>query len=167
MTFDLTIAPPQPESNLLSNASFESGVGSQPEGWLTGAWVGPSMEGFVWSTSALTGAKSAEIDASYGNDKWWAQVTTTLVAGQSYELCGWLKGDGIVGGSIGANVSLLNSSVRSEGRSGTFDWTQTCVTWTAGGPTAAPACRLGFTGSAVAGKLWCDDMSLVNVRRAF
>jgi hypothetical protein len=168
ISFDITIAGPQPSSNLLANGSFETGQAGVPQGWLPDAWV--AMPGaFRWPAPiALTGASSAQLDVPTDNDARWVQPVTTLVSGQSYLLCGWLKGEQIAGsGTVGANVSLMGGFVRSEGLLGTFDWTQRCVSFTADTPRVDVACRIGFYGSTNSGKLWCDDFTLEHVRRPF
>jgi hypothetical protein len=166
--FDITIAGPQPSSNLLANGSFESGQAGVPQAWQPDAWV--AMPGaFKWPAPvALTGGSSAQLEVPTENDARWVQPLTTLVAGQSYMLCGWLKGEQIAGsGAVGANVSLMGGFVRSEGLLGTFDWTQRCVTFTADSPRVEVACRLGFYSSTNSGRLWCDDFTLEPVRRPF
>jgi hypothetical protein len=61
----------------------------------------------------------------------------------------------------------MGGFVRSEGLQGTFDWTQRCVSFIAETPRVDVACRLGFYGSTISGKAWCDDFTLEHVRRAF
>ena len=70
-------------------------------------------------------------------------------------------------GSVGANVSVVGGFVASLGKTGTFDWTEFCVTFKPEEANLRVACRLGFFGSTVTGKLWCDDMTLVQLRSAF
>jgi hypothetical protein len=168
LAFDVTFSGPQPSSNLLANGSFETGRNGLPDGWTTGAWVA-MPDAFVWpSPEALTGASSAHLNASSDNDIRWNQVVSTLVPGENYLLCGWLKGEGIGGsGAVGANVSLLGGFVRSQGLLGTFDWTQNCVGFVADTPRVEVACRLGFYASTNSGNMWCDDVTLEHVRRAF
>ena len=169
ISFDLVFgAGFQPGANLLVNSSFESGTGVL-DAWRPTAYV--SMPGaFVWPSSvARTGQASAHVNTSSVNDASWIQTVNTLAQGQTYELCGWLKGENIAGvnANVGANVSLLGGFVRSGGLLGTFDWTQQCVIFTAETTRADVACRLGFYGSVVSGKLWCDDMSLVRLFKPF
>jgi hypothetical protein len=166
--FDITIAGPQPSSNLLANGSFEAGQAGVPQSWSPDAWV--AMPGaFRWPAPiALTGVSSAQLDVPTDNDVRWVQPVTTLVTGQTYMLCGWLKGEQIAGsGNVGANVSVMGGFVQSEGLLGTFDWTQRCVSFTAETPRVDVACRVGFYGSTNSGQLWCDDFTLEHLRRAF
>ena len=61
----------------------------------------------------------------------------------------------------------MGGFVASESYSGTFDWTRTCVIFQAETSAVTAACRLGFYGSTVTGRLWCDDMSLAPLNGAF
>ncbi len=169
LAFDITIAGPPPASNLLANGSFEVGQAGLPDRWIPDAYVA-MPDAFDWPNSvALTGATSAHLNVPTDNDVRWTQAVTTLVSQQAYLLCGWLKGEQIGGshGDVGANVSLLGGFVRSEGLLGTFDWTQRCVSFTAETPRVEVSCRLGFYGSTISGKVWCDDFTLEHVRKVF
>jgi hypothetical protein len=167
VAFDIVIlpqTPPSPASNLLLNASFETGQFGTPEAWSPGWWV-PQNARFVWpESSAVSGSSSASLESLVSNDiRWWQSAPT--IPGERYQLCGFLKGEAVGGqGSVGANVSLIGGFVRSEGLSGTFDWTKACVEFTAEAPRVEVACRLGFYGSIVRGKVWCDDFTLEHVR---
>jgi hypothetical protein len=158
-----------PEANLLANPSFENGTGSSPDGWRTDAWDATATFGWERKKPA-DGRRSVSITASAPNDARWVQTVPDLAPGQSYALCGWLRGRNIVtaaDATVGANVSVMGGFVRSESRSGTFNWAQSCVVFEPGETTLDVACRLGFYGSTVTGQLWCDAMSLMPVRRAF
>jgi M6 family metalloprotease-like protein len=165
IAFDITMAPHQ-SPGLLANASFEYGDTS-PDSWATGGY--DSEPGaFVWSGSiAFTGSRSVQITSSIGTDRFWSQDVSALITGRKYLLCGWLRGEGISSnGGGGATISLMWSSIRTEIRDGTFDWTPGCVTFTASASSATVACQLG-SASFAAGTLWCDDLSLRGVRSAF
>ena len=169
LAFDIIISDASaPAENLLSNPSFETGQAGRPDAWGTGAWA--STGTFVWpGGAAVHGDRSARLETSSPDDMWWGQTVNGLVPGQSYLLCGWMKGEAIQGtnGAIGGNVSLLGSFERSEGLWGTFDWTNSCMKFVAENPTVGVACRLGFYGSTVTGRLWCDGLVLERMRRAF
>jgi hypothetical protein len=167
ISFDIIMSGMQPSPNLLVNASFESGAGL-PDGWARDSYIW-APTAFVWpSPVARTGQTSAHLNASFDNDARWIQTVSTLVPGQPYQLCGWLKGENIAGsGTTGANVSLMGGFVGSVSLQGTFDWTESCVIFTAQASRADVACRLGFYGSTVSGRLWCDDLTLVRIRKAF
>jgi hypothetical protein len=98
---------------------------------------------------------------------WWSQTVTTLVPGETYMLCGSLRGENIGPGAAGANVTVLGRWVASSSLYGTFDWTRSCVSFVADAATAEIACRLGFWGGTVSGRLWCDDVTLERLRRPF
>ncbi len=167
ISFDLVIAAgAQPGENMLVNSSFENGAGVL-EAWRPTSWVW-MPDAFIWpSPVARSGERSAHVNASSVNDASWIQTVNTLVPGQSYELCGWVKGENIAGADVGANVSLLGGFVRSASLLGTFDWTKQCVIFVAEATRVDVACRLGFYGSVVSGKLWCDDLSLVRLVKPF
>ena len=168
VAFDVVILPqsaPSPASNLLQNGSFESGASGMPAAWTAG-WFVPQDAGFVWpESSAVDGSSSASLESANGNDIRWSQPVATT-PGERYLLCGSLKGDSVAGvqGGVGANVSLIETFIRSESLSGTFDWTKACVGFTADTARVEVACRLGFYGSTAAGKVWCDDLRLEHIR---
>jgi len=169
LAFDIIVSGQQSSSNLLVNGSFETGQAGRPDWWVPDSYVAMPAA-FGWPNPiALSGASSAALNVPTDNDTRWIQTVTTLVPGQPYLLCGWLKGEQIGGthGDVGANVSLMGGFVRSEGLLGTFDWTQSCVGFTAETPQVDVACRLGFYGSTISGKVWCDDFTLERVRKAF
>ena len=68
---------------------------------------------------------------------------------------------------MGANVSVVGGFVKSEDFKGTFDWTRACVSFTPTEPRVEVACRLGFYGSTISGKVWCDDFTLTRMGSAF
>jgi hypothetical protein len=168
LTFDIVILPqsaPVPDTNLLLNGSFETGLSGTPDGWTRG-WYSTQDATFVWpEPEALEGVSSASLQSVSGNDIRWRQFVTTT-PGTRYELCGFLKGESVAGvqGPVGANVSLLGGWIRSEALSGTFDWTKACVSFTADASLVEVACRLGFYTSVAAGKVWCDDFTLERIR---
>jgi len=168
LAFDVVILPqsaPSPAQNLLLNGSFESGGSGMPQAWSPG-WYVPQDAGFVWpESSAVDGASSVSLESVHGNDIRWSQLVATT-PGEHYQLCGSLKGISVAGvqGGVGANVSLIGPFIRSEGLSGTFDWTKACVDFTAEATQVEVACRLGFYGSTAAGKVWCDDFKLEHIR---
>ncbi len=170
LLFDIVVAPVAPPTNLLTNPSFELGGPDVPIGWSTGSYVSNDAS-FVWpSAVASTGIVGAALQSVSGNDLWWTQ-TVAITQGEHYRLCGALKGETAHGvqGDVGANVSVLGGFIRSEEISGSFDWTTRCVDFVADAVQADVACRLGFYGSTARGKLWCDDLTLeqIRIRSAF
>jgi hypothetical protein len=175
MAFEVKVLPSLPASlaslllrNRLENPSFESGA-VLPTAWTPEEFAGPSL--FRWEEgTAYRGQRSVSITSPTPNDARWIQTFSDLTPGRAYQFCGRLRGQGISGGVdalIGANVSVLGGFELSRTFSGTFDWTPACVVHEAQLHTANYACRLGFYGSLVTGKLWCDAMSLVPLRSAF
>jgi hypothetical protein len=167
LAFDIEIAPKSAPANLLANPSFERGSGALADNWSTQAYQ-PSAAFNLDKAIVRTGKRSASISASAPNDAWWEQAVSGLTTGKSYALCGWLRGKNILPkAAVGANVSVVGGFVASLGKTGTFDWTESCVTFKPEEANLRVACRLGFFGSTVTGKLWCDDMTLVQLRSAF
>jgi hypothetical protein len=81
-----------------------------------------------------------------------------------------VRGENIVttpDAQTGANISILGGFVGSGSLSGTFDWTQACVRFAAEADTVQAACRLGFYGSTLTGKAWCDNLTLRPLESAF
>lgn len=168
VAFDVEVFPNTASASLLVNGSFETGGSTGPVGWSAGAHRAAPQAGVWPSTTAADGGASAHLVAASANDMWWTQPAS-VQAGQTYQLCGLLKGEAVAGaeGDVGANLSVLGGFVRTEGLWGTFDWTRRCVSFTAETPRAEVACRLGFYGGTVTGKLWCDAMTLEPLGSAF
>ncbi len=167
--FNIQVSPRVKAPNLLSNGSFEQGTQTTVDAWQTNAWAPTSTFG-IDQRRASDGHRSVTIYSPSPNDAEWVQTVSSLVPGQSYQLCGWVKGENIVtgaGAGVGANISLFGGFVSSDSLSGTFDWTRSCLTFNAESTTATVACRIGFFGSTVTGKLWCDDLTLTPLRSAF
>ena len=125
LTFDIKVAPRNSTPNILANPSFESGSGGVPSSWKSSAFQATAVFG-VDTGIAKSGTRSASISAPTPNDASWYQAVSGLAPGQSYELCGWLRGKDVTttaDAGVGANVSVIGGFVRSEARSGTFDWT--------------------------------------------
>ncbi|MDO9215723.1 MAG: hypothetical protein Q7U14_00540 [Lacisediminimonas sp.] len=167
--FNVQVAPQVKPGNLLRNASFEQGQNALPDAWTTSAWAQTAV--FSWDARvARQGQRSVRIASPSPNDASWTQTATGLVPGQAYQFCGWVRGENIATGpdaQVGANVSVIGGFVQSESLSGTFDWTQACVVFRPDTTSATLACRMGFYGSTVTGKLWCDDMTLEPLKSAF
>lgn len=164
-----TAETPSPINNLLLNPSFETAQAGDPQAWAREAWQ-PTSD-LAWdATVSRTGQSSASITSTSPNDSRWLQTVTNLIPGQAYQFCGWVRGENISTGAdapVGANLSLMGQDGRSEDLTGTFDWKQLCVTFRAQQSSATLACRMGFYGSTVTGKMWCDDMTVERLRSAF
>jgi len=169
LAFDIEILPEEPGANLLQNSSFEEGADNLPAAWMPDAYLPTTV--FTWETQiAQQGSRSASISSDSPNDARWIQTVSGLTPGQTYELCGWVRGENIVttpDAQTGANISILGGFVGSGSLSGTFDWTQACVRFAAEADTVQAACRLGFYGSTLTGKAWCDNLTLRPLESAF
>ncbi|HCF60175.1 MAG TPA: hypothetical protein DFS52_19535 [Myxococcales bacterium] len=160
-----------PADNLLANGSFEDGAGPLPDGWQTGAWL-DEPDTFAWDTAIRhEGARSARIsNLGAPNDAHFSQQVGGLTPGAPYLLCGWLRGEAIVGyedASAGANLCLMGGWTRSPGPFGTFDWQEQCAAFSADSNEVTVGCRLGFYSSTATGTAWCDALTLTPLQSAF
>lgn len=159
-----------PGPDLLANGSFESGSGLLPDGWATES-AEQHDERFDWVSDVKhDGSKAVRLSMAQPNDTRFIQTVDGLVVGTGYLLCGWLRGQDVVGDanqSIGANVSRIGTWDHSAGLWGSFDWTQQCAAFKADATSATVGCRLGFYYSVVTGTSWCDGLSLVALESAF
>ncbi|MFI3187841.1 MAG: hypothetical protein QX198_17835 [Methylococcaceae bacterium] len=170
LVFDIALSPLDiTQNNLLANPSFEQGGNLTPAFWQRDAFE--LSAALVWDvTVAKDGKHSASISASSPNDARWIQTVSNLSPGKSHEFCGWIRGSNIITGplaGVGANVSVMGGFTSSGRLSGSFDWTKACVTFMPENTSTTLACRLGFYGSTVTGKIWCDAMSLEVLESAF
>lgn len=168
LRFDVTVSGATPSGNLLPNGSVEQGTAT-PTGWTNSAWN--SNSSFNWVSGVSTsGSRSISIVSNGQNDARWSQDLNNLVVGNTYVACGQLRGQNVVTGpdaSVGANVFAGNGWSHSSSLSGSFDWTKGCVTFTADATTMPIGCRLGYFGSIVSGSIWCDDLAVYDVLKAF
>ncbi|MCC2637847.1 MAG: hypothetical protein K0Q68_1566 [Moraxellaceae bacterium] len=154
--------------NRLQNPSFEEG-GELPTTWSPESFLPTALFGRDAGV-ANRGRSSASITSPTPNDARWIQTVSGLTPGQAYEFCGRLRGRDIEvtpEAQVGGNVSVMGGFVRSRSLAGRFDWTPACVVHQPETDTDTFACRLGFYGSLVSGRLWCDRMTLFPLRSAF
>lgn len=175
ISFEVKVLPPLAGAlgnlvlrNRLQNASFEQG-GAVPTSWSPDAFLPTSL--FARERNvANRGRYSASITSPTPNDARWVQTVSGLIPGQAYEFCGQLRGRDIEvnpGAQVGGNVAVMGGFTRSQSLAGNFDWTPACVVHQPVTDTDTFACRLGFYGSTVTGRLWCDRMTLFPLRSAF
>ncbi len=165
--FMLDGSPPA-SNNLVENASFELGA-STPTAWAATSWQHADLTSST--AAAHSGSRCALIDSAGENDAEWNQGVDGLLEGTSYLLCGFLKGEGIVGyegKGAGGTVSLSGTFAQKSVGFGTFDWTEAClvIEGPASGSTKI-ACRLGGYGNTASGRLFCDDFSVRAIDKAF
>jgi M6 family metalloprotease-like protein len=166
MRFDISVLPAPAPHNLLSNGSFESGLTS----WQGSAFIPSAATFTAVSGTTHAGQRSASIASSSANDALISQSVSGLIVGKTYALCGYVKGENIQpfdGAERGASIGIAETYNYSEAFMGTFDWKQACVTFKAETSSAAASCRLGFWGSIVSGRMWCDELSLELLNPAF
>lgn len=152
--------------NLVQNPSAEDGTDS-PDSWARG----DNPATYLWSTTvAHTGTHSLSVSSQTPTDAEWHQHVDGLAPGQSYLLCGWLKGQDIVRYDTkraGGTVSLSGSFDQAGPLDATFDWTERCLEFQAETASPSVACRLGGFSATASGTLWCDDFSVIALPSAF
>jgi len=158
VTGDSTTPPP----GGVINGDFEDGSGELPDYWTKDAWQLADAN-FTWETNTGMGASkcvSIFIDPPLDNDAWWKTTVENLEPGNWYNVRGYIKGENITGSTVGANLSLIGTWDRSEGKVGTFDWQQAIFSFRAETSSAEIGARMGYWGSTVSGKAWFDNITL-------
>ena len=164
ISFDVTIlgvglgsAP-----NLIANSTFETGT----TGWINGGFM-PQDATFTWAAIGANGSQhSVSVTSAISNDVEWSTPLTGLVTGSSVFMCGFLRGDNIVGGA-GGSISISATFIQTAGLHGTFGFTRACAVVTAFAPNFDVACRLGGFAATSTGTLWCDDVTVFPLNRVF
>jgi hypothetical protein len=171
--FDVVVFGDGGAANLVTNPTFESGTTP----WTTSEWgqSGPAV--FSWANIGHgDSAHSIAVSSSAPNDAQWIQNVAGLTAGQSYQVCAWVKSDSVVGyeyKNIGANLSVVNGadtiSVAPgvQRGFGSLNFTQACIAFPAAAIAVTVGCRLGNTANTSTGTVWCDDVTLSAVHPAF
>ena len=153
------------QTDLLINASFE-GSSTSIDNWTENAWEENGyLNIFKLSTDAYDGNYSAYINAKSPNDIRLEQAVT-VEPNTNYKLSGYIKAAGCPEGATGANLSFMDTFVKTE------DFTDTTGEWkyvelyvyTGDNQTEATvAARIGFYGSTNSGEAWFDDITLEKV----
>jgi hypothetical protein len=170
---DNTSAPVELEMSTLAsdpagvvlNGSFE--FLPQLSGWETDAF-GASNAQFAWEPpgSGRNGGRCVSIDASHFNDASWTQTVTGLTPGETYWATGWIRGQDIIrepGRMTAANLCLEGTWTHApDYLDGTFDWQQASFSFVAPpSGTVRLGCRLGYWSNTTRGKVWFDDIRIV------
>jgi hypothetical protein len=172
LVVSLTVFPPSPRANLLHNGAIERGTLQKAESWQADAWT-PTSSFFRDRWRPYQGRFSASIKSVVDNDARWTQGVSGLEQGAPYLLCGALRGRAVtrdVGVEVGGNLSVLGMGWfdRSEDLLfGDFSWRRVCYPFRAPSTSATVACRLGFYSSLARGQLWCDELSLEQLKPVF
>lgn len=157
------------ESNLVVNGTFEQGTfspSSYPDAWLWNAYT--SGSGSLWADNvSQTGDRSVSIISQTANDVCWIQNVPTQ-QNTLYYLSGWVKTENVAHSTeivdAGANVSLLNSFIRSPATYGTNDWARTGIVFNSQEKDQVTvAARLGFYAGTTTGTAWFDDVRLTPI----
>ena len=144
-------------SNLLLNAGLETDTtpaDSWPDNWQ------PRSQGSRVTDIKHSGAAALRVDPrSQGQ---YSYQNYALTPSASYTLSGWVKSSGISGSGVAlryAQTAPSSQTWATSWQSGTVDWTQQSVTFTA--PSNHTAGRADMWWIFTAGSGWFDDLSLV------
>lgn len=159
------LTPERRGKNLLRNASFEGGHSD----WSVGSWrANPSVGRMEADAKSRDGKRVAVLSTEQVDDAHLRQ--TVLVKPKTkYLFSGWGRSTDIVigekGGGSGASLSLLGGFERSrETLVGTSDWKYLSMVFDTGDRTTIDlAVRLGHHGSTASGKVWFDDLCLIEL----
>jgi hypothetical protein len=154
--------------NLLSNAGFESGSEQTIDGWKPTAYLNnPDHFQFGPDTTPRSGRRSLKILHPQANDSWVTQ-DVPVRGGRVYKLSGWLKTDNVqpAQGTVGANLCIAGSFIRTASLKGTQPWTQVQCYFKTSSPRTvlSVACRLGSPSGMASGTAWFDDIDLREVK---
>jgi hypothetical protein len=144
--------------SVLANVAWIESFSNNPtlNGWQTNQYQ--NLGGFSWQAARRT----FTISNSSPNDSALYRSLTGLLPNHNYVLHGWVKGQSIAGGGMGANLCQWNTFNAASAPLGTFDWTNLSVTTltTDASGTVEVACRLGFFGSTVTGTATFANLAL-------
>ncbi len=147
----------------LLNGDFEEGSCGFPFYWSAEAWQFNEAD-FLWEEgSGIDGSRCICLHHTTPNDSRFIQ-TLELKPFTSYMLEGWVKGENIKnqqGGTVFANISIMEEWNYRNSPSGTFDWMKLnfCFTTDSSGK-AKIGLRLGYFGNVVTGRAWFDNFTL-------
>lgn len=155
-----------PRPNLVANGSFEEGPEGRARGWRVRTYGGEATHEVVRGI-ARTGDRALRITSERGAD---TSLFTELALEPTatYRLTAWVKADGLergTGRGAQLNVHELQSPepVRTEGVSGTADWTRLEVVFEANGHASVTLnCLLGGWGWS-RGTAYFDDVAVERV----
>ena len=146
-----------------SNGNFESGEAA-PEAWTPS--MADAQHVLTWEQSGgRNGSRGAKVEVALGAPAtWvqWQQAHLPVTPGRTYELRGWVRADNVTGTAgwyvhaYGDGPELVNKTLSAG--SGTFDWKQVSVTFTA--PTNARTATIGTILHGT-GRAWFDDAEFV------
>jgi hypothetical protein len=156
-------------SNLVVNGSFEQGFYSWsgiPDGWFWNAYTPVSLR-FCDDTISIAGDRSVGISSPSANDAFWFQPIVTK-RDTLYYLSGWVRTKDVAPSpqivNAGANLSLLDTFVRSPAILGTQEWTKTGLLFNSQyNDHCTIAARLGFYAGTTTGSAWFDDVKVTQV----
>lgn len=179
LSFDVQILQPQLQEskNLLVNGDFEQASGNQPSAW--NMVNSDAQRQLSWerdcgrNNSGCLRVQVAEEMADVAFWSRWQQSVSELQVGSTYELSGWVRGEGVHLANNSADGALLTvlgqNWIRSQSFvAGSFDWTHVAVTFKADKTNMTFACHLGYgimvyNLSSASGTVWFDDLKLVKV----
>lgn len=154
-----------PSINLLPNADFSLADGDAPQHWgdlqvYNGADA-PTVRVRHTATAGRKGTPCLEITTAKASDC-GVFVTVPVAPASRYRLSGWVRTENLEprNRSFGAMMNIHTGSARTEGVTGTTDWTRVACEFETGDETTVMAqCLFGGWGGA-RGTAWWDDVVL-------
>lgn len=139
----------------------------QLTGWTTDAFAAGAAR-FAWEPNGTGryGTRCISIESSNLNDASWRQTVSGLKPGETYWVTGWIRGQDVVrqpGRDTGANLCLEGTWTHApDYLDGTFDWRQVSFSFVAPwSGSVTIGCRLGYWSNTTKGKVWFDDLAIV------
>jgi len=147
--------------NLLKNPSFEDGM----EGWDFSAWDKKGVSR-IDEGEARGGTKSAVIENATADDSFLKQ-TVTVKPNTLYRFSGVIKTENVETKNFGATLSLEGTFETTKSIERSKSWTRVEFEFDSGPlATIKVGCRLGHNSSKASGKVWFDELELVELRAA-
>lgn len=163
MVFDIDIFPTYlvKSPNLLLNGDFELEENSEPESWVSGAWLSDGSN-FTWLPSGGVNNSSAiKIENVISNDAWFEQSVSGLIIGENYILTGDIKVESIEEFPTGgANIAINGTDTHSKFLQEVGEWQSFEIVFTADTESILVGARLGFWGGDIIGSAIFDNLSL-------
>jgi hypothetical protein len=159
------LTPAIKKKNLLQDGSFEA---EGAPAWTTWTWRMKPENASIVDKAARHGERAAQFEATESDDVLYKQ-TVAVKPKTRYLVSGWTKTENAEilekDATAGANLSLFGTSERSGPKIvGTNGWTYLSFTFDSGDRESVEvAARMGNAASTVTGKVWFDDLCVVEL----